>query len=243
MTEASARSGRGARTTARAAGGLLLALSGCTAAAWRDRAHDLAEILDVSASLGPGWAASVRATELAQVGFGSLRGESAGVVSGRLATASEERSEFGVSLLHTYEYRRRSRELLDVRQPYFSDPGYDPYPFSWQMETDRHAADFGFDLHVAYVGVHAALHLDQVWDFVAGCFCFDPLKDDAFGRSLEELRRQAASLDPSLRDRAFDALKRRGESTHGYAIYTARDVRPSFQRRAIEEVTGDNGAR
>jgi hypothetical protein len=216
----------------------LLALSsgGCSLASWRDRAHDFAQIFDASVTVGPGMAADVRVTELAQVGVGDFDGDSVGLMDGRLALAREQRSELGVSLLHTYEYRRTSRQLLDVRDPHYADPGYDEHALSWQMQSDRRPADVGFGIHVAYVGVSCAVHLDQLWDFVAGCFGLDPLHDDAYGRSLDDLRRQACSLDADLRDRAFDALKRRGQNTHGYAIYTATDARPSFQRRAMEAV-------
>jgi len=229
---------------ARPAAALLAAflLGGCSAAAWRDRGHDLAQILDASFSLGRGTAASVRVTELAQIGFGDFDGSSAGVIDGRLATAREQRSELGISLLHTYEYRRESSQLLDVRHPHYADPGWEEHPLSWRMESDRQAADVGFGLHVVFVGVSATCRLAELWDFVAGCFGLDPLHDDAHARSLEELREQACSLDPALRNRAFDALLRRGEPIHDYAIYTASDVRPSFQRRAIAALQAERAA-
>jgi hypothetical protein len=209
-------------------------LSGCSAAAWKDRGHDLAQIFDASFSFGPGMAADVRVTELAQVGFGDFKGGTAGLLDGRLAAASEERNELGVSLIHVYEYRRESDQLLDVRHPRFADPGWDPLPLSWRMQSDRRNSDVGVGLHVAYVGFNAAFRIGELFDFVAGCFGFDPLHDDAHARTLEELREQACSLDPATRDRAFDALLRRGEPLHGYAIYTVPDARPVFQRRAME---------
>jgi len=214
-------------------------LGGCSAAAWKDRGHDFAQIFEGSFSFGPGVAASVRVTELAQIGAGSADVVSAGLKDGRFATDREQRSELGVSLIHTYEFRRdQTKQLLDVRHPYFVDPGYDEFPLSWEMESDRHDLDVGFNLHL-FVGVDAACHLDELWDFVAGCFGFDPLHDDAYARPIAELQRQALSLDAARRDRAFDALLRRGEPVHGYAIYTASDVRPSYQRRAMEEVQED----
>jgi hypothetical protein len=212
---------------------------GCTSGAWHDRAHDLAQILDLTGSVGPGLAVSARATEAVQAGFGYFRGETVGMMEGRFTAASVRRKEFGVSLLHVYDYTRESRDLLAVRQAALPDPGYDPYPFSWQLDTDRRPLDVGFDVHLAIVGVGATFRIDELWDFVAGCFGFDLLGDDAFGRPLDEIRRQCASLDSATRDRAFDALKRRGESTHGYAIWSARGVSPDFQRRAVEEVLRD----
>jgi hypothetical protein len=214
----------------------LAGASGCTAGAWRDRAHDFAQIFELTGSVGPGLGVSLRATELVQVGAGYFDGATLGLVDGRVAAIKEHRSELGVSLLHTYDYRRQSRELLAVRHADYADPGYDPHPFSWQVQCDRHDADVGFNLNLAIVGIGMAIHLDELADFVAGCFGFDPLHDDAHGRPLDEVRRQAASLDPSRRDRAFDCLKRRGEATHGYAIYSARTARPDYQRRAMDEV-------
>ena len=65
------------------------------------------------------------------------------------------------------------------------------------------------------------------------------MRDDAWSRDLDTIRRQANSLDAKARNRAFDALLRRGEPIHGYAIYTAPDVRPSYQRRAMDVVQGE----
>lgn len=221
------------------AGAALLAQS-CTAGAWRDRAHDLAQIFEITGSFGPGLGVSVRATEAIQVGAGYFDGSTLGLVDGRLASMKEHRSEVGISLLHVYDYERRdSRELLPVREAGFADPGYDPYPFSWQSQSDRHDTDLGVNLNLAIVGVGFTFRIDELFDFFAGCFGFDPLHDDAYGRPLDEVRRQAASLDATKRDRAFDALKRRGEATHGYAIYSARSARPDFQRRAMDEVARD----
>ena len=213
-----------------------LLFGGCAASSWRDRAHDFAQIVDASASFGPGVAANVRVTALAPLGAGSFDGVTAGVIDGRLAQAREQRSELGVSLLHTYEVRREGDDLLDIRHPHYADPGYDPHPLSWQMESDRHAADVGLGLHLAYVGVSVALHPDALWDFVAGCFGFDPAHDDAFARPIEALEQQALSLDAPTRDAAFDALMRRGHPIHGYAVYTATGCRPSYQRRAIDAI-------
>jgi hypothetical protein len=220
------------------AGAALLAC-GCTAGAWRDRAHDLAQVFQLTGSVGPGLGISARATELVQVGAGYFDGATLGLVDGRVAALKEHRSEVGLSLLHVYDYRRESRDLLAVRRAAYSDPGYDPYPFSWQAQSDRRDFDLGFDLNLAIVGVGFTFRVDELFDFVAGCFGFDPLHDDAFGRPLDEVRRQAASLDAARRDRAFDALKRRGEATHGYAIYSVRSARPDFQRRAMDEVARD----
>ena len=227
------------RTARALAIGAAVLAGGCTAGAWRDRAHDLAQVFGCTGSIGPGLAVSARATELAQAGFGWSRAESLGLIDGRFTAASERRTEFGVSLLHVYEYRREGRDLLAIRHAGYSDPGYDPYPFSWQLDADRRALDFGFDVHLAIVGFGASVRPGELWDFVAGCFGFDPFGDDAWARPLDEIRRQCASLDSETRDRAFDALKRRGAATHGYAIWSARGVRPDFQRRAIEEVAKD----
>jgi len=90
------------------------------------------------------------------------------------------------------------------------------------------------------VGLAAALHLKELADLFTGFFGYDLLGADAHGRSLAELREQARSLDARQRDRAFDALLRRGEDIRGYAIYSAPDVRPAFQRQAIEAL-GDDG--
>jgi hypothetical protein len=231
----------GARAVPRVAAVAVVALAagGCTAAAWRDRAHDFAQIFELTGSVGPGLGVSLRATEALQVGAGYFDGATLGFVDGRVAAIKEHRSELGISLLHAYDYRRESRELLAVRHADYADPGYDPYPFSWQTQSDRHDADVGFNVNLAIVGVGATIHLDELADFVAGCFGFDLLHDDAFGRPVDDLRRQAASLDASKRDRAFDALKRRGEAIHGYAIYSARSTRPDFQRRAMDEVAKD----
>ena len=215
---------------------LPIVTSGCTAGAWRDRAHDFAQIFELTGSLGPGLGVSLRATEALQAGAGYFDGATLGFVDGRVAAIKEHRSEFGLSLLHTYDYRRESRELLAVRHADYSDPGYDPHPFSWQTQSDRHDADVGFNLHLAIIGIGATIHLDELADFVTGCFGFDLLHDDAYARPVDDLRRQAASLDPSRRDRAFDCLKRRGEAIHGYAIYSARSSRPDYQRRAMDEI-------
>jgi hypothetical protein len=225
----------------RLGGAAVLALlgAGCTAGAWMDRAHDFGQILDASITVGPGMAASARVTELAQVGFGDVRGMTAGWIDGRGAIADEERSELGVSLLHTYEYRRESRQLLDVNHPRFGDPGFVEHPLSWAMETDRNDLDVGANLHVALIGVNVAFHVNEAWDFLCGCFGLDPLHDDAHGRPAEVVQKQALSLDATTRNRAFDCLLRRGIATHGYAIYTAPDARPSYQRRAMEAVQAD----
>ena len=217
-------------TTAAAAAG------GCGAAGWRDRAHDFAQIFEAGATVGPGMAAHVRVTELAQIGAGSFDGKAGGLVEGRIASAREQRSELGLSLLHTYEYRRESRDLLDVRQPYFADPGYSAHPLSWQMESDRHFCDVGLGFHLAWVGLHATLKIAELGDALAGCLGFDPRGDDAWGRSLTQLREQALSLDASERRAAYDALLRRGEPIHGYSIYAAPDVTPPAQKRAEEAI-------
>ncbi|MBL8841034.1 MAG: hypothetical protein JNL90_05815 [Planctomycetes bacterium] len=218
------------------------AAGGCSSAAWRDRAHDFAQVFEASGSVGPGMAAHVRLTELAQIGAGSFDGKSGGLLEGRFAAAREQRSELGLSLLHTYEFRRESRDLLDVRQPYFADPGWSEHPLSWQLESDRHFCDLGFGLHLAYVGVSATLKLAELGDALAGCFGFDPLGDDAFGRSLDQLREQALSLDAGERRAAYDALLRRGESIHGYSIYAVPDVTPPAQKRAEEAIRRDRAS-
>ena len=69
-------------------------------------------------------------------------------------------------------------------------------------------------------------------------FGFDPAGDDAYARSLDELREQARSLDDRARAAAFDGLLRRGES-HDYPVYTAPGVRTAPQRRAIESLDGE----
>jgi hypothetical protein len=184
-------------------------------------------------------AVGARVTELAQIGLGSTNGGAIGWIDGRAAAAREQRSELGVSLLHTYEIRRESGQLLEICQPHYADPGFEEHPLSWRMEGDRGLADVGFTLHVACIGVNAALRLGELFDAVAGCFGLDPNLDDAHSRSLEDLRTKALSLDAGTRDTAFDALLRRGEPIHGYAIYTAPTVRPSYQRRAMEAVQRD----
>lgn len=214
----------------------LLVLGGCSAAAWRDRAHDFSQVLEATATLGPGIAAEVRATEALQLGAGSFDGRSYGLMEGRFAAVREQRNELGISLLHTYDYRRDGTDLLDVRQPHFGDPGFERHPLSWQGEHDRQWADVGLGLHLAYVGLHATLRLRELWDALAGCVGFDPSGDDAFARPLEEVQRQALSLDATERRAAFDALLRRGGETHGYAIWTAVDVMPTAQKLAVDAV-------
>ncbi|MBM4016507.1 MAG: hypothetical protein FJ293_16300 [Planctomycetes bacterium] len=212
------------------------ACGGCRTAAWRDRAHDFAQVFEVTATFGPGLAAQVRASEALQLGVGSFDGRAAGLVEGRFATMREQRNEVGVSLLHAYDYRRESRDLLDIRQPHFGDPGFSRHPLSWQGEHDRQLADVGLGLHVVCVGLSATLRLGELWDAVAGCFGADPAGDDAFARPLAALRRQALSLDAGARRAAFDALLRRGEETHGYPIWTSREVMPTAQKLAVEAV-------
>lgn len=222
---------------------LLLAaatLGGCSAGAWRDRGHDWAELLDVRGTFGVGLGAHVRATELVQLGAVSMNeAHAVGLMEGRITVVREERNELGVSLLHQYEYRRSGKELLDVRHPRYGDPGWVRHPMSWQTEHDRQLADVGLGLHLIYVGADATFHLGELWDAVAGLVGFDPSGDDAHGRPLEELQRQACSLDAGERRAAFDALLRRGAETHGYAIYTARDVLPPAQKLACDAVKGD----
>ncbi len=219
---------------------LLVATSGgCTAAAWRDRAHDFAQVVEAGVTVGPGLAVHARVTELAQIGAGSFDGQAAGLVEGRFASSREQRSELGVSLLHTYEYRRDSRALLDLRQPYFADPGYSEHPLSWQMESDRGVADVGIGFHLAYIGLNATLRLAELGDALAGCFGFDPLNDDAYDRPLSELREQALALDAAERRAAYDAMLRRGEPIYGYAVYSVPDVIPPAQKRAEEAIRRD----
>jgi len=222
---------------------LLLAattLGGCTAGAWRDRGHDFAELLEARCTFGPGLAAHARATELLQIGVTSLEEAHAiGLMEGRVTVVREERDELGLSLLHQYEYRRKGDELLDIRNPRFGDPGFERHPLSWQTEHDRHLADVGLGLHIVYVGVDATFHFGELWDALAGLVGFDPSGDDAWNRSLEELQHQACSLDAAERRAAFDALLRRGDETHGYAIWTAPDVMPAAQKLAIDAVRGE----
>lgn len=215
---------------------LLGLLPGCTAGAWRDRAHDFAQLLEAGVTWGPGMAGSVRVSEAAQLGLGSFDGQAAGLLEGRFAAAREQRSELGVSLLHTYEYRREAEALLDVCQPHFADPGYEEHPLSWRMESDRHWGDVGLSLHVAWIGGFATVKLGELWDALAGLAGFDPSGDDAFARTPDELRLQALALDATLRRAAYDALLRRGEPIHGYPVYTVKDVIPPEQRRAEQEI-------
>ena len=222
----------------RLAGGIAAAaaLAGCSSAQWRDRGHDFAQVFEATATVGPGLAVHVRASEALQLGVGSFDGRAAGLVEGRFTSLREQRNEVGVSLLHAYDYRRESSELLDVRQPHFGDPGFTRHPLSWEGEHDRQLADVGLGLHVVYVGLSATLRLGELWDALAGCFGADPAGDDAFARPLDAIRRQALSLDAGQRRAAFDALLRRGAETHGYPIWTSREVLPAAQKLAVEAV-------
>jgi hypothetical protein len=218
------------KVRALAIGAAVLA-SGCTAGAWRDRAHDRAD--SRSPPEPAGLAVSARATEVAQAGFGWSRAESLGLIDGRFTAASERRSEFGVSLLHVYEYRREGRELLAIRHAGFSDPGYDPYPFSWPLDADRSALDGGFDVHLAIVA-GMTFRIDELWISWRAASALTR-SDDAYGRLPEEIRRRAPPI--RRRDRASTpaAARRRTatrSSASGATPIAARD------RGGLERVSG-----
>jgi hypothetical protein len=218
----------------------LLGVLGCAHA--RDRLVDLGEVLEVSIQAGPGMHLAGRITEVVQVGMGSFSGTSYGWKEGLLVMAREQRHEVGVSLLHTYEYRRAVEygSPLDVNHPRFGDPGYRRYPWSLVQRSDRRLLDVGLSGHLALLGFDLTLRLDELADFVTGLVGFDLLRDDSYVPSLQELRRQAVEgRSPEARNKAFEALRRRGEPTYGYALYTARDTQPRFQRQAVERVKQD----
>lgn len=221
----------------------LLATTGCTAPWALDRAKDLGEVLDFTLTGGAGMSVSLRATEAFQAGLGSFDGWTVGWLEGRPVRVREQRSEFGLLLFHFHEYRRRGEgQLLDVHHPRFGDPGYRQFFPSFLARSDRRFFDVGAGLHLAYLGVNFALHLDQFADFCTGLFGYDLLEDDAFVPSLEELRRRAASPESGrARDAAFDALQRRDQPIFGYGVYTAADARPRFQRLAIQQLKESGG--
>jgi len=215
---------------------LALVLTSC--AGLQDTWKDATEVFDLSLTTGGGFDLNVRATESFQLGLGSHIGDTYGLIDGRLVHVREQRHELGVSMLHWYEYRRDGRgKVLDIRHPRWGDPGFEEYSMSPHMLTDREPFDLGAGLHVGYLGFNTALHLSQLADFITGLVGYDLLKDDAFSRSREELVKQAHSLDARLRAAAFNALLRRGEDIHGYAIYTNPEVRPAFQKKAVEALS------
>ena len=100
------------------------------------------------------------------------------------------------------------------------------------MLCDRRMLDVGLSFHIALLGVDLAFRPDELVDFIAGCFGGDPQGDDAHAVDLDVLRGRARSLDARERAAAFDALLRRGEGDHGYAIYTVDGIRTPVQRDA-----------
>ena len=204
----------------------------------RDRLSDLGQVFDATLTAGPGVEISARATSLAQFGGGAFDGRSLGWKQGRWIDVHEQRGEFGLSLVHFYQYRRNGHgQVLDVHHPRWADPGYTAYPWSFRTLTDRRASDVGLTFHLLYLGVDLAFHPAELLDFVGGLFGRDPAGDDAFSSTAEERMAGAHALDARTRAAAFDRFLRRGESTLGYAIYTMPDVRPPVQREAIEALT------
>jgi len=225
---------RGFRTVA----WLCLFSLGACGAYFQDRWADLKEIADLTVTVGGGVNLGARVTEGLQVGAGSFEGDAYGWLEGRAVAVLEERSEFGLSILHVYEYRRLGNGLvLDVRHPRFADSGYEEYPLSFRQVSDRGPFDLGLSFHLVLLGANAAVHPDEILDFLLGWFGIDPRKDDAFLPDVEVIRQRARSLDARARANAFDALLRRGEDIHGYAIYTEPDVRTENQRAAIEALS------
>lgn len=213
-------------------------LNGCQAAFWQDRLVDLTEVADLTVTTGVGMGFSARCSNFLQVGAGSFDGTAHGLVEGRLVQVREQRSEFGLSMFHFYEYRRRAEgRLLEIRHPRFGDPGYQERFFSSELLADRWYFDLGLSAHLVFLGGNAAFHLEEFLDFLAGWVGYDLLRDDVYSPLLADLRRQALdNRTPRFRAAAFDAMLRRGEPIHGFGIYTASDAMPEFQRVALERL-------
>lgn len=212
---------------------LLLPGSGCSYLA--DRGLDLAQTVELAAGWSEGLEANVRATKFVQLGFGSYRGIYwFGLQDGRFDTWQEERSELGIGPLYVHEvFRSRTSRRLDLRFPLFGDPGFREHPFDLTHLSDRGLFEVGLTVNPVLFGLDVAVPLAEVVDLVAGIATFDPLQDDVYAPTLEELSRRLSGENARVRAAAARALRWRTGEDHGYVIYGAPEQMPAFQIQAI----------
>jgi hypothetical protein len=202
----------------------------------RDRGADAAQVLNLSVGWSEGLAANVRATKIAQVGFGSYRGIYwTGLKEGVFDVWQEQRSELGISLLYMHEvFRGDGATLLDIQSPLYGDPGFREYAMDVTHDTDRGFFDVGLTGSLVVAGVDVAVRFGELADLVSGFFGVDLMTDDLYAPSDEELLRRMAGDDGRVRSNAAWALQRRHGQDFGYAAYTARGQMPPFQIAALE---------
>ncbi|MBU0754447.1 MAG: hypothetical protein KJ645_04865 [Planctomycetes bacterium] len=209
---------------------VIFCLPGC--GYFKDRVKDASEMFEFGMGISMGLDANLRATKLAQVGVGSYAGHWIGLREGRFAYWVEDRVDMGLSPLYFHEVYRRSDTLLDIRHPLPSEDGYDSYMNDLFLLTDRGFFEIGFTFNLIFLGVDAAFEGAEIFDFITGFFGFDPLADDAFAPSLDELVNQVQSRSAWRRAAAVRALRLRTGQDFGYKMVTSRDEHPRDQIEA-----------
>lgn len=167
---------------------LALASSGCAGASGRgwgaDRLRDLADVVTLTASLGPGLGFHVGATRLVQVGAGvegsdQLRVLRLGAVGRDAGIWTEQRLEGGLSVFYFNWLDRRpllgsvGALTTDAGPPRLVSMGLDA-----SGDNDRGHFDVGLHAHVGLLGFSVALRLGELVDLLAGLIGFDLVGDD-----------------------------------------------------------------
>lgn len=201
---------------------LSLPAAGC-AGYLKDRLKDASEMVEASVGLSIGVEINFRATKVLQVGFGSYTGDWIGLKEGMPAHWREGRAEMGLSPFYYHELRRESPILVDVRSPMFGEAGYNIYLNDFYAITDRGFFELGITANLIAVGLDFAVEGAEIFDFLAGWFWLDVLKDDCYSRTLDELVDQVQSSDPLWRFAAVRGLRRRTGEDMGYVVITSKD--------------------
>ncbi len=201
-------------------GGLLLALgSGCVLGTYAvDRTNDFVDMFGVrvSANLGIGLEANVRATELFQTGAGwsekfaiGFKGRHYGVYEEKTRTSPFiETDWFPVIYPTPFALDRRvwrhglkgNFPDIDISRQMFLGCSSD-IPFTKDgtvTDYDRRYDEVGFSVYLGMVGVDAEVRLLEVLDFVLGFFTIDPMGDDRL-RNPPQPKKDYGTQNPAVK--------------------------------------------
>ncbi|MFH1999900.1 MAG: hypothetical protein ABIK28_09475 [Planctomycetota bacterium] len=209
---------------------LILPFYGCSY--FKDRLKDASEVVEVGVGFSMGLDFNIRATKIAQAGFGSYSGDWAGLREGQLACWQEERVEMGVFPLYFHELNRTSGTLVNIHHPVSVESGYETYMNDLFLTTDRGIFEVGLTANVIALGVDVAFECAEFADFLLGWCGVDFLNDDCYSRSVEDLVTQVQAWSPEERAAAVRALRRRTGENFGYTTCTSRDEQPADQIQA-----------
>jgi hypothetical protein len=148
------------------------------------RGWDLLDMFSLRLAAGPGIQGHAQVTQLVQAGAGYL-GPAEGRTLGHTFSVyklgffkregglwKERAAELGISLFYYYQ----------IEAEYIAGNKY-----AWSP-TDRGFWDLGASLHLLLLGVAGEIRPDEIWDFCAGIFGYDPMDDDGVPPDPDYLR-------------------------------------------------------